>query len=574
MAPNRRIVHDERSFTSLKPQNVIPHTSFNQNHYDNMNPSFDDGESVAQTSVESSSVIAEDDMVPMSQHSTQSRKRKRGTNGAAALSIIKQNHIIYGDQLLDYFMTVGDAPSATRILPPEPPEHFQVDRPIDDQGNTALHWACAMGDLDIVKDLLSRGANVRARSNHDETPLVRAVLFTNNYEKETMRELADLLQDTITYRDWFGATVFNHLAATTRSKGKWRSSVYYCEILTEKLAELFPRHEISLLLSSQDSNGDTAALAAAKNGCSRLASLLLSHCPEAGDLVNKNGENANEVLRAITRRHKDHPPPSSVTHHSIQDGDAMALNHSDNVSPSQQLNTPEVTATLLAKIGAIMEDANKKLALVYGDTKWTPQGAEDITNPQGLFEHVESDRQNIRKQAASLATKEEEGDQLEPQLRRYEKIKRDYESLLEQTQRLDLLKRFQASTTESDHASQSPLQSQSEPTPSKDMAEMYQIARELCQVQKARRGAIKELIQQRADAGVSTKLDVHRKLVSLATGLGEDELDPMSSELADTLEFDRANEKRSSGHTPDVDMDGDQAIPGRKESMSIPDRAM
>jgi hypothetical protein len=253
----------------------------------------------------------------------------------------------------------------------------------------------------------------------------------------------------------------------------------------------------------------------------------------------------------------------------------MTLNHSDNVPASQQLSNSEVTATLIARIGAVMEDANKKLALAYGDTKWTPQGAEDITNPQGLFEHVESDRQNIRKQAASLATKEEEGEQLEAQLMRYDKVKRDYESLLEQTEQLDLLKRFQASAAESDHNSQSPLQSQSEhSTTSKDIAEIYQIARELCQAQKARRAAIKDLIQQRADAGVSTKLDVHRKLVSLATGLGEDELDPMSSELADALEFDRANEKRPGGHTPDGDMDGDRAMPRRQESISIPDRAV
>lgn len=77
------------------------------------------------------------------------------------------------------------------------------------------------------------------------------------------------------------------------------------------------------------------------------------------------------------------------------------------------------------------------------------------------------------------------------------------------------------------------------------MLELYTLANELAQAQADRDEAVAQLIRQRADAGVSTKLDVHRKLVSLATGLAEEELDPMSSELADALEFDRANEKRS-----------------------------
>jgi hypothetical protein len=64
---------------------------------------------------------------------------------------------------------------------------------------------------------------------------------------------------------------------------------------------------------------------------------------------------------------------------------------------------------------------------------------------------------------------------------------------------------------------------------------------------------VKELTQQRADAGVSTKFDVHRKLVALATGLKEEELDPMAAELAETLEFDRMNGKGPGLESPETD---------------------
>ncbi|OJD15128.1 hypothetical protein AJ78_04585 [Emergomyces pasteurianus Ep9510] len=593
VASSRRLVSEESSFSPRKLQQPIPplppqqqqqhqQASFSRDqHFSAVNQSFRDDESIAQGSIESSSMIAEEDIAPMSQHSTQSRKRKRGLNDIS-LSIIEQQHIIYGDQLLDYFMTVGDAPAATRILPPEPPANFQVDRPIDDHGNTALHWACSMGDIDIVRDLINRGANVKALSNHDETPLVRAVLFTNNYEKGTMQDLADLLQETITFRDWFGATVFNHLAATTRSKGKWKSSRYYCQILMDKLNDILPPHQISLLLSSQDSNGDTAALTAAKNGCYRLATMLLSQCPEAGDIPNKAGESASAILRTISRRHKDNPPPpSSVTHQSVTDTEHAELNNpSDNTVVSRPATSSEATASLLSKIGSIVDEATRKLALAYGDTKWPPQGAEDITNPQGLYEHVESDRENIRKQAASLSAKENETEELEAKLERFNRIKRDYESLLEQVQRLHLLKRFQNAAVDSEPQGQARSGGESSSKSPKDLNVLYQVSRQLFEAQQARQQAIKDLIQQRADAGVNTKLDVHRKLVSLATGLPEDELDPMSSELANALEFDRANEKRPDDQEPELDggLDGDephinqqqqQALANRRDSMAM-----
>ena len=151
-AHGKRAPRESASFTALKssfPPVVAaptPNTSFYQEQYDNnnnANSQFNDDESIERATLESSSMIAEEDMVPMSQHSTQSRKRKRTMNEGPVMSMTEQDHVLYGDELLDYFMTVGDAPGYSRIVPPDPPLHFQVNRPIDDQGNTALHWACS-----------------------------------------------------------------------------------------------------------------------------------------------------------------------------------------------------------------------------------------------------------------------------------------------------------------------------------------------------------------------------------------------------------------------------------------------
>ncbi|KAK2754702.1 hypothetical protein FQN54_006835 [Arachnomyces sp. PD_36] len=557
-----------KSFPQVAPTALAPpNTTFYQEQFDhnNGNSQFNDDESMGQATLESSSMIADEDMAPpMSQQSTQSRKRKRDVNEAQVLSLNEQEHILYGDELLDYFMTVGDAPGFSEISPPEPPANFQVDKPIDDQGNTALHWACAMGDLEVVRDLINRGANVHALSTYDETPLVRAVLFTNNYEKQTMPELVNLLRDTITFRDWFGATIFHHLAETTRSKGKWKSAKYYAEVLANKLHEMLPQHEMSMLLSCQDSNQDTAVLVSVRNGCLRLASLLLLEYPDAGDQVNKKGETANGLLRTYARNKELYStyPAGKKTN------DRSSL-PDDNTSPtrqpaSNQNSTSAPNSALVSKIESVLADAGKKLSAAYGNTRLGQDGAGDVENPQGLFEHVEADRKNIREQTEALAAKQDEGEQVEAQLQRYDEVRKRFESYFEQTQHTNLQKRFQAALELEPESSSS---SKPPSTPA-ELTSMYHLALELSRAQQARRAAIHELTQQRADAGVSTKLDVHRRLVSLATGLREDELDPMSAELAETLEFDRKNERMTINHTPEPD-ERQGEHDGERDSMEV-----
>lgn len=523
----------------------LPHEQYD------MSAGFDDNESIEQATIDSSSMVADEDMMQMSQHG--GRKRKREMNESAVMSLAEQEHIMYGDQLLDYFMTVGDASQATRIHPPEPPANFQVDRPIDDTGNTALHWACAMGDLEIVQDLLRRRADVKVLSVHEETPLVRAVLFTNNYEKRTFPALLDMLLDTVSFRDWFGATIFHHIAETTRSKGKWKSSRYYCEVLLDKLCKTCSQDEIDLLLSCQDDHGDTAALVASRNGAFRLVNMLLTHCPRAGDLMNKKGETASSIVQQSQVTHDVPPAPSSVT---------MANDHLDGepgpAMPSDHQSIPPVadssaTSDLLSKIGAIMTDANKKLAVTYGNTKINQQDSTDVANPEALYEQLESDRQKIQKQVAALSAKEAEYEPSDSQLARFEKLRTSYESLLEQLHysrlapSLKTLAAIDAIDTDASSLSQDELVSR------------FQLARELCIAQQTRRDTVKDLAQQTADAGVSTKFDVHRKLVALATGLKEEELDPMAAELAETLEFDRMNGK---GGSPGPEQAEQQRLPG------------
>lgn len=225
---------------------------------------------------------------------TNSRKRKRED---------ERMDEIWADALLDYFML---ADSEQRLpAPPSPPPGIDLDRAIDDKGHTALHWAAAMGDVDIVKDLLNRGARVDVLSKSMETPLMRAVMFTNNYDRSSMGKLVRLLQSTVQSTDWFGSTVFHHIAATTSSKNKYLPARYYLDTVINTLAETWVPADITRLLNARDNNGDAAIHIAARHGARKCVRSLLGRNVSL-DVPNNRGETADEMIQELNARRLRH----------------------------------------------------------------------------------------------------------------------------------------------------------------------------------------------------------------------------------------------------------------------------
>ncbi|KAF2462215.1 hypothetical protein BDY21DRAFT_368316 [Lineolata rhizophorae] len=250
----------------------------------------------------SDSVVEDPDMLNATQYSHASRKRKRGQAAVDIMSQQDHEYQMWADSLLDYFMLLESDdrfPSA-----PEPPPNTNLDKPIDDKGHTAMHWAAAMGDVGVVRDLINRGARIDCPSNNLETPLMRAVMFTNNFDKQTMTKMITILQPTVVKTDWFGSTVFHHIAATTSSKNKFLCARYYFDCIIAKLAETWIPDEITRLLNAQDKNGDTAIMIAARNGARKCVRALLGRSV-ALDVPNIRGETADDLIRELNARRRE-----------------------------------------------------------------------------------------------------------------------------------------------------------------------------------------------------------------------------------------------------------------------------
>ena len=229
-----------------------------------------------------------------------SHKRRRVED---PMSQADKEHQLWADDLLDYFMLQD---SATDGMPPAPapPATANLNRPIDDKGHTALHWAAAMGDIEVVKDLVRRGANIDVQSKNGETPLMRAVIFTNSHDRQNMDKLAGLLIRTVNMQEWFGNTVFHHIANTTQRKSKYLCARYYVDCLLNKMAEILSPDQVEQILNRTDQNGDTAITIAARYGARKCVRSLMGR-NAAVDIVNTVGETADQLIVQLNQRRQE-----------------------------------------------------------------------------------------------------------------------------------------------------------------------------------------------------------------------------------------------------------------------------
>ncbi|KAI9271365.1 hypothetical protein BY458DRAFT_509789 [Sporodiniella umbellata] len=197
----------------------------------------------------------------------------------------------YAQQLLQYF--ISDEPGVPMILV-NPPTDLDVNIIIDDEGHTSLHWAAAMGRLNLVNILVDLGADIYRVNYKGQTALMRSVLFTNNFDSKSFLFLINMLKKTMFNIDKKDQTVFHHVASTASWKGKVHASRYYMECLIETL-EHNNIAELISILNVQDIYGDTALNISARIGNKKLVRLLIEAGASA-EIVNEEGMAATDYM--------------------------------------------------------------------------------------------------------------------------------------------------------------------------------------------------------------------------------------------------------------------------------------
>ncbi|KAK4225607.1 cell division cycle-related protein res2/pct1 [Podospora fimiseda] len=274
------------------PQQVAPI----HDDYDATDSQMHEDDAPDNVTVASASYMAEDDRVyDMSQFSTGHRKRKRDE---VMQDMTEQQHAMYGDELLDYFLLSQSEQAAIR---PDPPTNFQPDWPIDTAQHTSIHWASAMGDVDVIKQLKRFGANLLVQNVRGETPLMRAVSFTNCFVRKTFPIVLKELFSSVDARDHSGCTVIHHAAIMKSGRVTSTSCArYYLENIISRLKETRPPNEVQALLDAQDGEGNTALHLAAKLNARKCIRTLLGH-DASSDIPNNEGIRAEDIIKELNQ---------------------------------------------------------------------------------------------------------------------------------------------------------------------------------------------------------------------------------------------------------------------------------
>ncbi|KAF9121199.1 transcriptional regulator swi6 [Mortierella sp. 14UC] len=215
----------------------------------------------------------------------------------------------YRTILMSIFLNDDRDPIPDLLTDPVSPPDLDINLVIDDQGHSAMHWAAALARIPVLELLVRKQVDIRRVNYNGESALIRAVLVTNNFDKQSFPILLSLLHQAIPLVDRKNRTLLHHIAITAGIRGREQSSRYYMECLLEWIA----RHggDFESIVDVQDRNGDTALTIAARVGDRYLAKVLMDVGANR-DIENKVGLKADDFgVDDIQPTHPQQPRSSN-----------------------------------------------------------------------------------------------------------------------------------------------------------------------------------------------------------------------------------------------------------------------
>lgn len=181
-----------------------------------------------------------------------------------------------------------------------------------------------------------------------------------------------------------------------------------------------------------------------------------------------------------------------------------------------------------------------------------------IADAKQTLADFEAQRHKIRQESYALMARAEDDSKMQALRQEYDACLRSTESLLEQKEHASLQKQVLHHDQQTNpHAFKA---ANSQPLTMDEMRASLPWAIELFRQQNIRRQLVREIARLTGDAGTSEKIGKHRRLVAIATGIKEDELDHMSGELLESLEATQGNAISSGPQTPPHMMSGLEVV--------------
>ncbi|ORY25753.1 hypothetical protein BCR39DRAFT_543229 [Naematelia encephala] len=437
----------------------------------------------------------------------------------------------YTDIILNYF--ISETAQIPSILV-NPPADYEPDTRIDDDGHTALHWACAMGRIRVVKLLLTAGASIFTSNNSEQTPLMRSVMFGNNYDVRKFPELYELLHRSTLNIDRHNRTVFHHIANLALTKGKTHAAWYYMETILSRLAD-YPQ-ELADVINFQDEDGETALSISARARSKRLVTALLDHGADP-KIKNRDFKSAEDYILEDERFRSS--PVGGRDRLSNVLGDKAQM---------PQLYTSEAArlagGSSLNDIASHMQDLAKSFDAEL-------QGKErDILQAKALLnkmhtEVTEASRSIavLHEQAAPLGEAKHafEGLQSNLKTRVDEVLRAGFEEWIQGEEgREERWRSGQDAGMNGEDYSDLPVVTDL----SSGTAEEWERLRwELDEKRRNRESVVGRYIRAQAEAGTGEKIRQYRKLIVAASGgsVATSELDQVMTQLLETLEGENSS---------------------------------
>lgn len=403
---------------------------------------------------------------------------------------------VYTNQLLNYFVSPDDEKIPGFL--DHPPPDFDVHRAIDEEGHTAFHWACAMGHLKVIDLLLKAGADVRATNMFGQSPLTRAIMFTNNFDRRTFPRVVDILQDTIFQVDGQGQTVLHHIAQHVNKSQA--AAKYYLTILLSKISENHSLGVLSQFIDTQNSEGDTALHILARSNAKKVSRALLDFNVKT-DIVNAEGRTAQEYLEGDRPVQHPPPPPQQPSYQMLHESETAIAAH--NLAGTVVHNLQVLAHAFDAELKEKDADLNQVRQL-------TAKMEEDIAATSEAIREYEAKHGPVDQLEKSVAEAEERVATRVNQLRKvFERSQAKGLAMLVAEEERDI--------------------------PREQTKGSFATAIELAHLQHGRKALVDEVVELFANAGVGEKMNEYRRLVAMSCGVKVEDIDGLLDGIAQAL---------------------------------------